>query len=58
VYKKVWKTEASLYKQQLLYIYIYILLKEIAASALMIFFDKDSILLTILLMVGGSSKIS
>jgi hypothetical protein len=29
-----------------------ILLKEIAASALMIFFDKDSILLTVLLMVG------
>jgi hypothetical protein len=27
------------------------LLKEIAAFALMIFFDKDSILLTILLMV-------
>jgi hypothetical protein len=33
------------------------LLKEIATSALMIFFDKDSIL-TILLMVGGSLKIS
>jgi hypothetical protein len=30
------------------------MLKEIAASALMIFFDKDSILL----MVGGSWKIA
>jgi hypothetical protein len=29
-----------------------ILLKEIAAPALMIFFDRDSILQTILLMVG------
>jgi hypothetical protein len=32
------------------------LLKKIAASALMIFFEKDSIFLTILLMVGGSWK--
>jgi hypothetical protein len=31
---------------------------EIAASALMIFLDIDSILLTILLMVGGSWKIT
>jgi hypothetical protein len=31
-----------------------ILLKEIAASVCMIFFDRDSILLTIFLMVGGS----
>jgi hypothetical protein len=35
-----------------------IFLKEIAASALMIFFERDSILLTILLMVGGSWKIT
>jgi hypothetical protein len=34
------------------------LLKEIAASALMIFFDRDSILLMILLTVGGSWKIT
>jgi hypothetical protein len=36
------------------YIYIQILLKETAAFALMIFFDKDSILLT----VGGRWKIT
>jgi hypothetical protein len=35
-----------------------ILLKEIVASALIIFFDRDSIFLTILLMVGGSWKIT
>jgi hypothetical protein len=34
-----------------------ILIKEIAVSALMIFFDRDSILLTILLMEGESWKI-
>jgi hypothetical protein len=34
------------------------LLKEIAASALMIFFEKDSIPLAILLMEGGSWKIT
>jgi hypothetical protein len=33
-------------------------LKEIAASAFMIFLERDSILLTILLIVGGSWKIS
>jgi hypothetical protein len=37
---------------------IQILLKEIAASALMIFLDRDSILPTILLMVGESWKIT
>jgi hypothetical protein len=36
-------------------IYIFFLLKEIAASALLIFFDRDSTLLTIL---GGSWKIT
>jgi hypothetical protein len=34
------------------------MLKEIEASALMIFFDKDAILQAMLLMVGGSSKIT
>jgi predicted DNA-binding ArsR family transcriptional regulator len=39
-------------------IYIYISLKEIEASAFMTFFDKDSILLMVLLMVGGSWNIT
>jgi hypothetical protein len=36
----------------------HILLKVIAASAFIIFFNWDSIFLTILLKVGGSSKTS
>jgi hypothetical protein len=45
---------AAEYNQVYKYIYVYFLLKERAASALMIFFDRD----LILLMVGGSWKIT
>jgi hypothetical protein len=53
-------TSQNYFRLKGVYIYkiYYIFLNERAASTLMIFLDRDSILLTIFLMVGGSWKIT